>query len=176
MQPTQTALIIAVPAAEPAVSSHRATLDRAASWGVPAHITLVYPFLPPGAINDDTLAALRRIAATEPAFEVSLDRIGWFGDSVTWLAPNPAQPFIALTAALATRFPQALPYGGAFDETVPHLTIGHDHPRPVLQAAAETVTTYLPITTTVTSISLIAGIPEPGDNWHLVADYPLARP
>ncbi|MEU8233042.1 2'-5' RNA ligase family protein [Actinoplanes sp. NPDC048967] len=173
MEATHTALIIEVPAAEPAVSARRIALDRAASWGVPAHITLVFPFLPPDKINDRILAAIQQIAAAETPFDVTLDRIGWFGDTVVWLAPDPAQPFIALTAALTARFPQAQPYGGAFDETIPHLTIGHDHPRPTLEAAATAVTHHLPITTTVTSIRLIAGAREPGDNWHAVADFPL---
>jgi 2'-5' RNA ligase len=173
MTATHTALIIEVPAAEPAVGAHRATLDPAASWGVPAHITLLYPFLPPATIGDDTLAAIAGIAAAEPAFELTLDRIGWFGDTVVWLAPNPARPFHTLTAALTARFPQAPPYGGAFDEIVPHLTIGEGGPRPTLQAAAAAVGTHLPITTTVTTIRLIAGIHEPGDNWHPVADFPL---
>jgi 2'-5' RNA ligase len=173
MQATHTALIAEVPAAEAAVGAHRATLDRAASWGVPAHITLVFPFLPPHTIDDDTLAAIQEIADAKTPFAVTLDRIGWFGDTVVWLAPNPAQPFITLTAALAARFPQAQPYGGEFDETIPHLTIGHNHPRPTLEAAAAAVTRHLPITTTVTSIRLIAGVREPGDNWHPVADFPL---
>jgi 2'-5' RNA ligase len=176
MAPTHTALIVEIPAAEPAVAAHRATLDRAAGWGVPAHVTLVYPFLPPEAVDDHTLATLREIVAAEPRFDLSLDRIGWFGDTIVWLAPDPARPFIALTGALAARFPQALPYGGAFDDIVPHLTIGHDHPRPVLAAAAEAVTAHLPITTTVTSVRLVAGIPQPGGPWRPVADFPLGRP
>ncbi|GIE48735.1 hypothetical protein Ani05nite_22690 [Amorphoplanes nipponensis] len=174
MQATHTAVVIAVPAAEPAVATHRTALDRAASWGVPAHITLLWPFLPPSQINQEVLTALGRIAAQERAFTLTLDRIDWFGDTVVWLAPAPARPFLTLTTALTARFPQAPPYGGAFTETIPHLTIGHDHPRTTLQAAATAVTRHLPITTTVTTISLIAGAREPGDNWHTIADFPLA--
>ena len=47
MEPTHSALIVAVAEAEPAVADHRERLDRAATWGVPAHITVLYPFLPP---------------------------------------------------------------------------------------------------------------------------------
>jgi 2'-5' RNA ligase len=173
MTATQTGLIVAVPAAEPAVAAHRATLDRAAGWGVHAHITLLYPFLPPEAVDDRTLAALHEIAAAEPRFDLTLDRIAWFGDTVVWLAPNPARPFRALTAALTARFPETPPYGGAHPEPVPHLTIGHDHPRPTLEAAATAVTAHLPITTTVTAIRLITGTPEPGGTWHPIADFPL---
>ena len=173
MTATHTALIAEIPAAEHAVGAHRAALDRAASWGVPAHITLVFPFLPPDAINPAVLATVGEIAAAQPAIDLTMNRIAWFGDTVVWLAPNPARPFIALTEALVARFPQAQPYGGAFDEVVPHLTIGHDHPRPVLQAAADAVAAHLPIVTPVTSIRLIAGIREPGTSWHRVADFPL---
>ncbi len=48
-----------------------------------------------------------------------------FPANVVYLAPDPAEPFVALTEALAAAFPDCPPYGGAFDEPVPHLTIGH---------------------------------------------------
>ena len=152
MTATQTALIVEIPAAEPAVHAHRAKLDRAASWGVPAHITLVYPFLPPSAINNDVLTAIAEIAGTVPRFDLTLTGTAWFGDSVLWLAPAPDQPFKALTAALTRRFPEAQPYGGAHDEIVPHLTIGHDQPRATLESAAAAVTPHLPIHAAVTAI------------------------
>ena len=37
----ETALLLPVPAAEPAVSDHRARLDEAARDGVPAHVTVL---------------------------------------------------------------------------------------------------------------------------------------
>ena len=42
----ETALVIAVPEAEPLVSDWRAQHDWSAQRGVPAHITLLYPFAP----------------------------------------------------------------------------------------------------------------------------------
>jgi hypothetical protein len=42
----ETALIVEVPAAEVVVGRHRAALDRAAALGVPAHLTVLYPFRP----------------------------------------------------------------------------------------------------------------------------------
>src|ERR1700761_7063123 len=48
----QSALLIRVPAAEPAVGAHRARLDASARDGVPAHLTVLYPFLPPAQIDD----------------------------------------------------------------------------------------------------------------------------
>src|SRR6266704_7013965 len=40
-----------------------------------------------------------------------------------YLAPQPAQPLRALTAAVTETWPQTPPYGGMFDEVVPHLTV-----------------------------------------------------
>ena len=42
---------------------------------------------------------------------------------MVYLAPEPAAPFVALTEAVGAEFPGFPPYGGAFDEVVPHLTI-----------------------------------------------------
>src|SRR5262245_17605350 len=58
MEPTEPALIVAVPEAERAVARFRAALDLAAGWGVPAHVTVLYPFLPPQRINEDVLTTL----------------------------------------------------------------------------------------------------------------------
>ena len=56
-------------AGEPAVSRHRARLDRAAAWGVPAHVTILYPFVAPSAITAATMAALAGAVASVRAFD-----------------------------------------------------------------------------------------------------------
>ncbi|BCY10363.1 2'-5' RNA ligase family protein [Actinoplanes sp. L3-i22] len=171
MEPTQSALIVPIPEAEPAVADLRARHDRSASWGVPAHITVIFPFLPPEQLTPQVLAAVRLIAAGVPRFYLSLDRVGWFGDRVLWLSPNPAEPFRELTNRLAVRFPQAEPYGGQFTDVVPHLTVGHDAPG--LTAVAAGVEAKLPVKARVTALRLITGRPEPGDSWHTLTDFPL---
>ncbi|MEV4352254.1 2'-5' RNA ligase family protein [Actinoplanes sp. NPDC049596] len=173
MEPTHSALILAVGEAEPVVAAHRERLDTAAGWGVPAHVTVLYPFLAPERIDEHVLAVLTRTAASVPAFFCAFERIEWFGDTVVWLAPTPATPIVTLTAALAARFPDNQPYGGEFTEVVPHLTIGHDHPRPVLEAAAAEIAGHLPIHSRVDALRLIAGRPEPGGTWATLAEFPL---
>jgi 2'-5' RNA ligase len=171
MEPTQSALIVPIPEAEPVVAGLRSRLDRSASWGVPAHITVIFPFLPPEQLTPQVLAAVRLIAAGVPRFFLSLDRVGWFGEEVLWLSPNPAEPFRELTNRFAARFPAAQPYGGEFTDVIPHLTVGHDVPG-LTEAAAE-VEAKLPVRARVTSLRLITGRPEPGDSWHPLADFPL---
>ena len=62
--------------------------------------------------------------ASVPAFECTFAQTRWFGEDVLWLAPEPGQPFRALTTALHAAFPQYLPFGGIHPDVVPHLTIG----------------------------------------------------
>ena len=121
---TETAVLVLVPEAEPAVAEHRAHLDMAASWGVPAHLSVVYPFVPPAEVDDDVLARLGTAIATVPAFDCAFRRTEWFGADVVWLAPDPDGPFVHLIRAVVAAFPAHQPYGGIHGEPVPHLTIG----------------------------------------------------
>ena len=116
----RTALIAPVPEAEPAVGSIRLAHDSSAALGVPAHITVLFPFLPAGELDD---GALRDLFARFPAFDFALDRIEQFEDGHVWLHPEPSWRFADLTAAVWQRWPERPPYEGAFDEVIPHLTL-----------------------------------------------------
>ncbi|WP_127500886.1 2'-5' RNA ligase family protein [Actinoplanes solisilvae] len=173
MDRSQSALIVAVPEADPVVGRHRDRLDQAAAWGVPAHITICYPFLAPELIDEQVLAGLRQAAATVPAFSYRLNAVNWFGERVVWLAPAPCDPLIALTVAVTARFPAVRPYDGQFDEIVPHLTVGHDKPVADLKTAAADIAEHLPIAARITSMRLATGCPEPGHTWSTLAEFPL---
>ena len=174
----QSALLLAVPAAETAVGAHRARLDASARDGVPAHLTVLYPFLPPDEIDPGVLAKLSRLFAAVPRFSFTLDRVRWFGESVVWLGPSDESPFRALTERAALAYPSCPPYGGTYSDTVPHLTVGHRGEPAELRAAAEAVRPLLPIMAEATEVTLMAG-PEPGlpsgppGRWHTVASFPL---
>ncbi|WP_307788555.1 2'-5' RNA ligase family protein [Micromonospora vinacea] len=172
MEPTQTALIVPIPEAEEAVGRFRASLDRAAGWGVPAHVTVLYPFLPPQQIDEQVLAVLRATIAGIPRFDVALTHVGWFGETVVWLAPQPDRPFRELTTAVWQQFPEAPPYAGAHSDVVPHLTIGHDAAKTTLSHAAQTVSAHLPIRTAIDRVRLIAGTPDVSP-WRTVCELPL---
>jgi 2'-5' RNA ligase len=172
MPATQTALVVPVPEAEAVVGHHRAVLDVAASWGVPAHVTVLYPFLPPDRITADVRTALRGLVASVARFDVTLARVEWFGDRVVWLAPAPDEPFRALTAAVWARFPETPPYGGEHPDLVPHLTVGHDAPLDVLRRAAADVAGSLPVTARISHVHLISGAQEPR-SWRGVETFAL---
>jgi hypothetical protein len=173
VEPTESALIVAVPEAEPAVAALRAAYDPAASWGVPAHVTVLYPFLPPDRIDAGVHAALRETVAAVAAFDLVFERTRRFGDQVLWLAPEPDAPLRALTAAVWARFPQTPPYGGQFADVIPHLTVTDGQPPEVMDAAADRVRPWLPIAARVGAVRLMVGCPEP-DAWQTVAEFPLS--
>jgi 2'-5' RNA ligase len=91
-----------------------------------AHVTVLAPFRHASALDDDTLAALGRLFAAQKPFAFELTTVERFDDGTVYLDPVPAEPFIALTEAVTTWFPEHQPYGGGFATVVPHLTIGRD--------------------------------------------------
>jgi 2'-5' RNA ligase len=171
--PTESAVLVAVPEAEEVVGPFRARLDHSAAWGVPAHVTVLYPFIAPNTIDGPALRRLTEAVDSVPAFDVTLARLRWFGDTVLWLAPTPDTPFRELTAAVWSRFPHSPPYGGAVADPLPHLTVGQDAPVDVLRDAAKQIEPLLPVRAHITAVHVMCGAPRVA-SWRTVARLPLA--
>jgi 2'-5' RNA ligase len=119
----QSALTILVPEAERLVAPFREKYDPSAMTGMSAHITLIYPFLPPDEIDALVLGKIAECSARFAAFDFSLTAISRFDGGVIYLAPEPDEPFRRLTLAIWDGWPQTPPYGGRYSEIVPHLTV-----------------------------------------------------
>ena len=117
----ESAVLVPVPEAEPLVGRWRERYDPAAAVGVPAHITLLYPFVDPDTIDASVRDRLETLFSVVEPFGFTLGGPSSFGDQVLWLAPDPADPFVGMTEALADTF-GLKPYGGAYDDITPHLT------------------------------------------------------
>jgi len=169
---TQSALIVTIPAAEEAVAPHRARFDKAAAWGVPAHVTILYPFMPPSDIDTHVIGRLDAAVSSVPRSQATFDRTEWFGTNVLWLAPTPDCVFKALTAAVADAFHGYQPYGGEHEEVIPHLTVGHDVPEIQLRDAEAGVLPHLPIRAEITVVGLWCGTEAPA-SWHQMTAIPL---
>lgn len=166
------AFVVKVPAAEPLVADLRARHDATAALGVPAHITLLVPFMDPAHITPAVLTLAQQALARTPAFAFVLGRIGRFPDTA-WLAPEPVQPFIDMTLALAAAFPAHPPYGGAFDAVIPHLTVAHGDAATANAAAAELdarLTRAGPLQTHCTEVALIENATG---HWRDLWRFPL---
>ena len=124
MDPRRSGLMIEIPEAEPVVAEPRSRLDRVATLGVPAHVTALFPFVPADAIDESVVRRVREVTACIDPFDYRFASTAWFDQHVLYLAPDPAGPFRELTERLSVAFPDCPPYGGQFDEVVPHLTIG----------------------------------------------------
>lgn len=152
----QSAIIVPVPDAESVVERYRHEYDPVALAGVPAHITLIVPWLPPEEIGPADLAELADVLSTTTAFDFNLSRVSWFGRAVLWLAPDPGEPFIKLTTMLADRFGTP-PYDDEFDQVVPHLTVGHASDGVELDSVAVTITAALPIACRAEEVWVMVG-------------------
>ena len=100
----------------------RRRYDRSARMGMPPHVTLIYPFLPPDSIDDEVMRRLAALFGSASSFTVRLAGIGGF-PGVIYLVAEPIERFVELVKALAALYPAAPPYGGAFDSVIPHLTV-----------------------------------------------------
>ena len=87
--------------------------DPAAAEGIPAHVTVVYPFLPVQAISSDVIQSLSELFAGLPQFHAEFSEIRRF-PGVLYFAPNEDAPFRRLTERVVERYPEAPPYGGQF--------------------------------------------------------------
>jgi hypothetical protein len=125
-EPSRTALVVVPDAVGETLAPWR---RRFHAWsverGIPAHLTILFPFVPASRVDGDLLASLRALYAPVAPFAYELARIESF-PGVAWLAPEPAAPFLDLIAATRAAFPEHPPYGDPTLEPVPHCTVGGD--------------------------------------------------
>ncbi len=128
-----TAFVVRVPEAEACVAALRQRHDPAAALGVAAHVTVLYPFMAPASITPEVMARAEAALRGLRAFDFQLSQLQRFADT-SWLAPHPADPFVALTEALVRAFPELPPFGGVHRDIVPHLSVARGD-EPTLQQA-----------------------------------------
>jgi hypothetical protein len=169
----ETAIIVPVPEAEAVVGGWRRRYTPSGADGMPAHITLLVPFTDSAVLDADRVGDVARVLGrfAPPAF--ALVAAAYFDGppTVLYLAPDPAQPFRALTEALVRAFPEHPSYGGAKAEIVPHLTVATRLERERLAAIEAEVAAALPITARAAEAWLM----EHADGaWRLRARFPFA--
>lgn len=130
------AFVVKVPSAEPLVGDLRERFDATTKLGVPAHITVLVPFMDPQHITPAVLERAQHALNEVAAFSFSLGMVARF-PTTAYLAPEPPEPFTAMTRALVEVFPDFQPYGGEHQGLIPHLTVAHGEPFEADAAAAE---------------------------------------
>lgn len=156
---SDTALIIEVPESEFLVGTLRSEFDETASLGVPAHITVLYPFMPMSLVSESVVCGFRGLALEVEAFTFQLTQWRQF-ETALWLQPIPEVPFKELTLKISTRFPDYPPYGGKHANVQPHLTAASfdksDYADPKWERIAESTKARLPIDCVASGLSLYA--------------------
>ncbi len=165
----QSAVVVPVRAAESVVSTWRARFDPSAAQGMPAHITALYPFLPAHRLTGQVITGLRVLCAAVPAVELRFRRTARF-PGVLYLDPEPIGWIRELTASIARNWPNTPPYGGIFDEVIPHLTVAYSTDNRVLDEVVSHVVRSLPVDTTLAEARLYL---FDGGRWQPEASLPF---
>jgi hypothetical protein len=161
-----------VPEAEPVVGAWRERYDAAARTGVPAHITLLYPFLPPERIDAGTISGLAALFATAAPMRFELAEARRF-PGILYLAPVPDAPMRELTLRIWDLHPEAPPYGGAYPEVTPHLTVAQVPDPAVLDEVEADVAPALPVRAGVREAWLM--LQGPDERWRVGHRFPLGE-
>ncbi len=169
----QTALVVELPELDAVIDEHRRLFDPARARGLMAHVTALFPFVDTDQLTEGAADAVAAIAAETDPFRATFREVRWFGDNVAWLAPEPADPFIALTVRLAEQFPMHQPYGGEFPDVISHATIGHRGPLDGVDTAARAIEIELPVSASALSLSLMER--DSSDRWILRRRFPFGR-
>jgi 2'-5' RNA ligase len=144
----ETAIIVPVPEAESVVGQWRRRHTPSGASGMPAHITLLVPFIDSDLLDTDRIRDVAAVLERFGPVELSLAATAYFEGppTVLYLEPERAEPFRAMTEALVCAFPEHPPYGRAHGKIVPHLTVATRLERPGLAAIEAEVAAMLPIT------------------------------
>ncbi len=168
---SESALVILVPEAEGLVAPFRLKYDPVTAMGVPAHITLLYPFMAPQLISIAEKSKLAEMSSKFHPFELKLTEVRLFPD-VVYLHPEAGNNLTELIRALASAFPEFPLYEGRFAELIPHLTVAQvGDPSELEQLARrfrQKAKQFLPIIKQVTEVTLIEkrqNLWVPGDSF-----------
>ena len=168
--PFETGLIVVVPEATACVGPVRDAFDPYARIGVPPHITVLYPFVRPELMSDAVVDAVADVAGRLASFDFELIHLAEFDDEVFYLAPDPAEPFAAITQALWDRFPDHPPFGGRFETVVPHLSVA-GVPFGATRGTVESLLgTELPIAARARGVTIMI---EDEDGWTVGPELPF---
>ena len=123
--PARTGIVLLLDELAPDLAAARYELDPPALQRVPLHITLLFPWLPLAQLTGDDVERLRAFFAARPRPEFDLTRFEVFEEAVTYAAPEPAGPLLALIRDVAAAYPEHPPYEGEFalEAIVPHATL-----------------------------------------------------
>jgi len=141
--------------------------------GLPAHVTVAYPFAEVGSIDGAVTAMVGEVVARRAPWTMRLVERRRWPDTV-YASVEPEAPAIALQADLAAAFPSLPIYGGAIEVFVPHVTIaeGPSADDPTLDT--DPGWSELPVTRAISEVELI--VRGEDGRWGTTRTFPMREP
>jgi 2'-5' RNA ligase len=154
----ESAVVLLIPEADPALARWRERHDPGAGRGVPAHVTLLYPWRPAPVTNEDLNALADAVRGVAP-FTLTFRDFARF-TRVLYLRPDDDEPVRTLMHRVFAAFPEHPPYGGMHeDDVVPHLTIADveldDELDPLAAQIEPDVRAALPVTARIEAVTVM---------------------
>ncbi|HEY6569586.1 MAG TPA: 2'-5' RNA ligase family protein [Candidatus Limnocylindrales bacterium] len=155
-----------------ALAALRLRSDQNAADGVPAHVTLLYPFAEPAAIDAGVVGTVASIVGRHAPWSMVLgERRRW--PEVLYASVEPDAPVRALQAELAAAFP-TLPLGWGEFEFTPHVTIAEGPGAHDPAVAGDPAWSELPLTQIVDAVELI--VRDADGRWRVDRQFPMRDP
>jgi 2'-5' RNA ligase superfamily len=151
----RTTIVALVPEAEELVASWRTRLDPWAPLGVPAHITMLAPFLPIEAIDDSVVDRVCSIWTRRKPLQLVLVRIAQIPGAIA-LLPEETTPLGGVTADLLADWPELASQARTGSGRPYHLTIACRDDPALLAQLLEELAPKLPLRAVLNSLVLIA--------------------
>ncbi|MFE6839925.1 2'-5' RNA ligase family protein [Streptomyces sp. NPDC057705] len=170
-EPGTTAVVIVLPDAAPLLDAAWRIDPALVRRGVPAHVSLLYPFVPESALTGQDEKGVRSLAASFPAADLLLEELVTESGFVSVTVPE-LQPIVD---AFHAQWPGSLPYRGRFGaRPAAHVTVamGADDPTASAHVRAA-VGSLLPLRTRAAAVQLVV-LTEEG--WRPRLTAPLGGP
>lgn len=155
-KPGQSAFVIPVPALDGILAEVAARWPARVRAGVPAHLTLLYPFAPAGELTAETIDPAERLfSSSSGPLTASFNRVE-IRPGIVLLPPEPAEPLLQLSRRFYQTWPQYPPYGGSYGEApAPHVTVALGASSGEATAIEEITAQRLPLSVDLDSAALV---------------------
>jgi 2'-5' RNA ligase len=169
--PEESAVLVPALGVGQLVRDLRMQYTPSARAGVPPHVTLMIPFVPPRDLTDAANDALTTLMSRTRAFDFSLTQVSQFDAGVVYLEPEPAEPFARLTRQISRQFGVRL-YGGDFgDKPVVHMTVAILESAAIRQQVVTQLSDVVPIDIKAEEAWLMVG--GNASIWNVVRKMPF---
>lgn len=153
--PGHTGLVIPVPAADALLASVGDRYPGTVRDGVPAHVSLLYPFVVAAELDQRVTTACSELFVGQVPIPVDFVECYRRGGFVA-LRPDPSDGLKEFMSKTRRRWPDVVPYEGVYGDVEPHLTVAVRCSEQVAVWIAQEVTAELPISAELREAWLLA--------------------